>query len=61
MSHSGEPACHKNVSTEFIINANKVLMFKYSSELAFAVSEVEFINNFTTSKSALQFAESTID
>ena len=50
-----------SVSIEFNINTNKVLLLEFSSKLAFAASEVEFINNFTTSKSALQFAESTID
>ena len=42
VSHSGEPAGRRNVSIEFNFNTKKVFLYKYSSELAFAVSEVEF-------------------
>ena len=42
VSHSGEPAGHRNVSIEFNFNTKKVLLSKFSSALAFAVSEVEF-------------------
>ena len=38
----GEPAGRRNVSINVNFNAKKVLMYKYSSSLLFAVSEVEF-------------------
>ena len=44
VSHSGELAGRRNVSIEFNFNTKKVLLFKFSSVLAFAVSEVEFFS-----------------
>ena len=38
----GEPAGRRNVSININFNAKKVLMFKFKSTFAFAVSEVEF-------------------
>ena len=43
----GEPAGRRNVSISVNFNTKKVLMYKFSSSFAFAVSEVEF---FTCSK-----------
>ena len=53
------PAGHRNISINFTFYLKKVLMLKFSSSFSFALSEVEF-TNCTTSKPALQFAESTI-
>ena len=39
----GEPAGRRSVSINVNYNTKKVLMYKYSSTFAFAVSEVEFI------------------
>ena len=38
----GEPAGHRNVGINVNFNTKKVLMYKYSSNFVFAVSEVEF-------------------
>ena len=38
----GEPAGCRSVSINFNFNTRKVLMYKYSSNFQFAVSEVEF-------------------
>ena len=38
----GQPAGHRNVSTDIKFNTKKVLMEKFSSSFHFAVSEVEF-------------------
>ena len=47
VSPGGEPAGRRNISINVNFNTKKVLMYKYSSSLKFAVSEVEF---FTCSK-----------
>ena len=39
---SGEPAGRRNVSIDISFNTKKVLMYKFSSNFQFAVSEVEF-------------------
>ena len=38
----GEPRGHRNVNISVNFNTKKVLMYKFSSNLQFAVSEVEF-------------------
>ena len=40
-----EPAGHRNVSVGFNVTTMKLLMFKFHSTYAFAVSEVEFFNH----------------
>ena len=45
----GEPTGHRNVSINVNFNAKKVLMYKYSSSLLFAVSEMEFFTSKGTS------------
>ena len=39
---SGEPAGRRNISIDISFNTKKVLMYKFSSNFQFAVSEVEF-------------------
>ena len=41
---SGEPAGRRNISIDISFNTKKVLMYKFSSNFQFAVSEVEFFN-----------------
>ena len=47
VSLGGEPAGRRNVSINVNFNTKKVLMYKYSSFFAFALSEVEFFTLYS--------------
>ena len=44
VSSGGEPAGRRNVSVNVNFNTKKILMYKYESDFAFVLSEVEFLN-----------------
>ena len=46
----GEPAGRRNVSINVNFNTQKVLVYKFSSNFQFAVSEVEFFSKYHTCK-----------
>ena len=59
VSPGGEAASSRNVSIEFNFNTRKVLLFKFSSALAFAVSEAEF--SICHSKSVTRYSRRKIN
>ena len=46
----GEPAGRRNVSINVNFNTQKVLVYKFSSDFQFAVSEAEFFSKYHTCK-----------